>query len=286
MKEKHHFSFIRPLSEPQSIYAQVKGSTTKCRRAERISQSYLREQLVHSFLYQWIEILHGVAGGTGEGVLAFGTLQIHNSVLDVSSANAQENAEGDGRHGAKRGEDVQRSRAAVVSLLPGRQFFLHFFHALRCSSRHCVLHLTNNSTRCWEQTASGAESPIYGTLLCVSEWASVRVCACNAAFTYGDFVVTATDGWVERRSSSSRVKSTCVTACRCCSCKLVARSFAKWSAEETALMHSTVERESVEAGGSAHAEDTALRLKPFRGAGMLPPSRRQQHASNVSHWLT
>lgn len=53
-----------------------------------------------------------------------------------------------------------------------------------------------NCTRCWKQTASGAESRIYGTLFC-----SARVCACDAAFTYSGFLVTAADRWVEPHSA-------------------------------------------------------------------------------------
>lgn len=61
-------------------------------------QSYLREQLIHSLLNQWIKIIHGVAGDAEKGVLAIPTLQIHNPVLNISCVNAQKNAKGDGRH--------------------------------------------------------------------------------------------------------------------------------------------------------------------------------------------
>ena len=59
---------------------------------------YLREQLVHSFLNQRIKIIHGVTGAMDKGVIACPTLQIHNSVLDMSGADAQMDAKCDGRH--------------------------------------------------------------------------------------------------------------------------------------------------------------------------------------------
>lgn len=63
-------------------------------------ESYLREQIIHSLLNQWIKIIHGVARGSDQGVLVIPTLQIHNPVLHVSCVNAQKNAKGDGRHWA------------------------------------------------------------------------------------------------------------------------------------------------------------------------------------------
>ena len=64
------------------------------------SQTYLREQLVDSLLNQWAQVIHGGTGGADQALPAVHTLQIHNPVLNVRRVNAQEDAEGDGRHRA------------------------------------------------------------------------------------------------------------------------------------------------------------------------------------------
>lgn len=207
-------SAVTEIWSPSWAIKQVK--TINLRGSKCKSQSYLREQLIHSLFNQWIKIIHGVARGTDKGVLAVPTLQIHNPVLNISRVHAQKNTKGDGRHWTYRRDYVQHCCAPILSL-PRSRFFLHFLQALGCSSCLRDLHLTT-TTR-----AVGSKlhlAPSHEFMAHCSEWVSewVRLRrGVHVQWLCGDS---------DRQFRSSQIKSTCLTACSG-SCKLVAPSLAQ-----------------------------------------------------------
>lgn len=81
------------------LHGKVRLDHMKAAKKQKVEVTvYLRKQLIHSLLQQRIEILHGVSADLDEGALRRPALQTHNSAPDVCRADAQMDAERDGRH--------------------------------------------------------------------------------------------------------------------------------------------------------------------------------------------
>lgn len=151
-EEKHFHSFIHSFRN--GVLRDKSKTTTRGH-----VWPHLREPLVHALFHQRVKILQGEAGGAEEAALPAGRLQTRHPAPDVRRIDAQQDAEGDGRHGAQGRGDVQH-RGAVLPPLLGRRCLLH--PPLGGSSRFRGLHLTSRAV--WSQAHLARESRMYGTL--------------------------------------------------------------------------------------------------------------------------
>lgn len=179
----------------------------------------------------------------------------------------------------------------TLSLLR-RHFFLHFLHAPRRSSCRRVLHLTT-TTRAVGSKLHLAPSHEFMAHWCspslcvsVSECVCVRESACVPATRSRPVTLwwqRQRERWVERKKKKNLNKSACQTAC-CGSLRnlLHRTSHRSAAAEEIALTHNKVERETGETAGSAHEAEAGA----FPRCRHAPPHYANNTPPICLDWLT